>query len=222
MRKRFSLSSVLFGLMNLLLLNACGNVTTTSTPIIASAAMATNIVNTTTTTAATTPALATAAITPKAPPPVAASLPILRKAPAWDNQNWLNSPPLKLADLRGKVILVEFWTFECINCQHVLPAMRQWYDEFNNKGLVMVSFHDPEFSTERDWNNVQQAVKEAGIKYAVAQDNDFKTWNAFRVNAWPTWFLIDKQGNIRYKHIGEGAYDETAANIKALLSEQSS
>jgi alkyl hydroperoxide reductase subunit AhpC len=168
-----------------------------------------------TTTAATTTVNANAKLAQ-----VAANLPKIRQAPEWDNQTWINSEPVKLSDLRGKVVLVEFWTFDCINCQHVFPAFLQWYDRFNDKGAVIISFHDPEFSNERDWNNVQAAVKDDKIKYAVAQDNDFKTWNAYGVNAWPTWFLIDKQGMIRYKHIGEGAYDETAQNIEALIAEQ--
>ncbi len=152
---------------------------------------------------------------------VARSLPIIRAAPAWDNQTWVNSSPLKLADLRGKVVLVEFWTFECINCINVLPAMHQIYDQFGDKGFTIVAFHTPELSVEKDWNNVKAAVKADGIKYPVAQDNDMKTWNAYRVNAWPTWFLIDKSGNIRYKHIGEGAYEETSLDIAALLEETS-
>lgn len=230
MSKKISLSSLLFGLLNLLLLNACGDVTATSTPTQPNntAMTATTSDSMMTTSSAMTSVVASAStVMAMAQPTTApattksvASLPVLRKAPDWNNQNWLNSQPLTLADLRGKVVLVEFWTFECINCQHVMPAMRQYYDEFKDSNFALISFHDPEFSTERDWNNVQQAVKEDNIKYAVAQDNDFKTWNAFGVNAWPTWFLIDKQGNIRYKHIGEGAYDETEANIKALLAEQ--
>ena len=152
---------------------------------------------------------------------VARSLPIIRAAPAWSNQTWVNSAPLKLADLRGKVVLVEFWTFECINCINVLPAMHQIYDQFGDKGFTIIAFHTPELSVEKDWNNVKAAVKSDGIKYPVAQDNDMKTWNAYRVNAWPTWFLIDKSGNIRYKHIGEGAYEETTLNISALLEETS-
>jgi len=223
----------LLGLLGMLLLNACGDTTATNVPAVAATPAQTS--SAVTTAAQTSSAVTTAAQTSSSNPTtaavsttqaatnnklaeIAASLPKLRQAPDWDNQTWLNSAPTKLADLKGKVVLVEFWTFECVNCRNVLPAMRQYYDQFHNKDFALISFHDPEFSAEKDWNNVTQAVKEDEIKYAVAQDNDFKTWNAYGVNAWPTWFLVDKQGIIRYKHIGEGAYDETALNIQALLA----
>ncbi len=149
----------------------------------------------------------------------AVNLPNRGAAPDFDNQSWINSTPLRLADLRGKVTLVEFWTFGCYNCQNVIPSLKSWYTDFSDKGLVIVGFHAPEFDHEKKLENVQEAVKKADIKYPVAQDNDFATWNKFRVRAWPTLFLVDKQGNIRYNHIGEGAYDETRAAIQALLAE---
>jgi thiol-disulfide isomerase/thioredoxin len=140
-------------------------------------------------------------------------------APEFDNQTWINSEPLRLTQLRGKVVLVDFWTFDCINCQHVIPSLRDWYSEFSNKGLVIVGMHAPEFDYEKKLENVRDAVKRYDIKYAVAQDNDFKTWNKYQVRAWPTLFLIDKQANIRYNYIGEGNYDGTHAAIQTLLSE---
>jgi len=140
-------------------------------------------------------------------------------APEFENQTWINSSPLRLAELRGKVVLVDFWTFGCINCQHVIPGLRDWHSEFSDKGLVIVGMHAPEFDYEKQLENVRAAVKQYDIKYAVAQDNDFKTWNKYQVRAWPTLVLIDKQGNIRYNYVGEGNYDGTHAAIQALLAE---
>ncbi|HEX2914369.1 MAG TPA: redoxin domain-containing protein [Chloroflexia bacterium] len=149
----------------------------------------------------------------------AAALPSKGAAPEFDNTSWINSSPLRLADLRGKVVALEFWTFGCINCQHVIPSLRDWYSEFNNQGLVIIGMHSPEFDYEKKLENVKQAVQQNAIKYPVAQDNDFATWNKYKVQAWPTLLLIDKAGQIRYRHIGEGAYEDTRAAIQALLAE---
>src|SRR5260221_6242729 len=106
-------------------------------------------------------------------------------APELNNTIWINSDkPLKLADLKGKVVLLEFWTFECINCQHTLPAMKSFYDKYTDKGLVIIGDHFPEFAYERDVNNVRQAVKDNGIKYAVAIDNDGAVWQAYKQRYW--------------------------------------
>jgi thiol-disulfide isomerase/thioredoxin len=142
-------------------------------------------------------------------------------APELKNTVWLNTngKALRLADLRGKVVALEFWTFECINCQHVMPALKAWHNVYKDQGLVIIGDHFPEFNFEADLNNLKQAVSDAGIEYAVAQDNDGQTWNAYNTRYWPTLVLIDKQGNIRYTHIGEGAYTETESAIKALLGE---
>ncbi len=150
---------------------------------------------------------------------VRSNLPKKGRAPEWDNATWINSTPLSLAQLQGKVVLVEFWTFGCINCQNVQPALKEWHNDYSDKGLVIVGMHAPEFDYEKKLENVQQAVKERGIKYAVAIDNDFKTWNKFAVRAWPTMYLVDKQGYIRYSQIGEGAYDKSRAAIEGLLAE---
>lgn len=152
--------------------------------------------------------------------PAAPKLPIKGQAPDFDNQIWINSPKISLADLKGKVVLVEFWTFSCINCQNVQPSLKKLYENYAGQGLEIVAFHDPEFDYEKKLENVQQAVKDKGIKYPVAIDNDFKTWNSYKVRAWPTMFLVDKQGQIRYTHIGEGAYDEIEASLLALLNEK--
>ncbi len=149
-----------------------------------------------------------------------ASLPDLGLAPELTNDTWLNvDAPLRLADLRGKVVIVEMWTFGCINCQHVMPALKEWHSKYKDQGLVIIGNHFPEFSYEKDLQNLKQAIAEDGIEYAVAQDNNGDTWRAYKNQYWPTLYLIDKQGHIRYVHIGEGRYKETEENIKALLAE---
>ncbi len=142
-------------------------------------------------------------------------------APELENEVWLNTPtPLRLKDLRGKVVVVEMWTFDCINCQHVIPSLKDWYQKYSGQGLVIIGNHYPEFSFEASLDNLKQAVKDDGILYPVAQDNDGKTFRAFRSEYWPTLYLIDKNGHIRYEHIGEGAYQETEKAIQELLVEK--
>jgi thiol-disulfide isomerase/thioredoxin len=141
-------------------------------------------------------------------------------APELTNQVWLNSPkPLRLADLRGKVVLLDMWTFGCINCQHVVPSLKAWYTKYSSQGLVVIGNHYPEFDYEKELDLLQQAVRQMGIRYPVAQDNDGNTWRAYNNRYWPTLYLIDKHGDIRYVHIGEGRYPETEAAIQALLAE---
>ncbi|MBI5031008.1 MAG: redoxin domain-containing protein [Chloroflexi bacterium] len=137
------------------------------------------------------------------------------------SDTWFNSPALTSADLRGKVVLVEFWTFGCFNCRNVLPSLKSWHDKYRDQGLVVVSIHSPEFTYEHDVANVRRAITDLSIPYPVALDNDFKIWKSYNVRAWPTWFVLDKQGTIRYSHVGEGAYAETEQMIRALLKEQS-
>ena len=152
--------------------------------------------------------------------PKLASLPDLGPAPELMNDTWLNvDSPLRLADLRGKVVIVEMWTFGCINCQHVMPSLKEWYSKYKDQGLVIIGNHFPEFSYEADLANLKYAVTRNDIQYAVAQDNDGTTWKAYKNNYWPALYLIDKQGHIRYVHIGEGRYKETEENINALLEE---
>ena len=149
-----------------------------------------------------------------------ASLPDLGPAPELWNDTWLNvDAPLRIADLRGKVVIVEMWTFGCINCQHVMPSLKDWHSKYASEGLVIIGNHYPEFSFEEDLENLKNAIAEYDIQYAVAQDNDGATWRAYKNSYWPTLYLIDKQGHIRYVHIGEGRYNETEENIKALLEE---
>ena len=152
--------------------------------------------------------------------PVTASLPDLGPAPELTNDTWLNvDSPLRLADLRGRVVIVEMWTFGCINCQNVMPALKEWHSKYKDAGLVIIGNHFPEFSYEADLANLKDAITSNDIQYAVAQDNDGATWKAYKNHYWPALYLIDKQGHIRYVHIGEGRYSETEKNIRALLEE---
>jgi thiol-disulfide isomerase/thioredoxin len=147
-------------------------------------------------------------------------LPDLGRAPGLTNAVWLDADSaVRLTDLRGKVVGLEWWTFECINCQHVIPWLKSWYASYKDRGFVLIGNHFPEFAGERDLNNLKQAVAQENIEYPVAQDNDGATWTAYGTSYRPTLYLIDKHGCIRYVHIGEGAYDQTEANIRALLAE---
>ena len=131
---------------------------------------------------------------------------------------WINSPGLTMAGLRGKVVLVEFWTFACINCQHVQPYVTAWSDRYGSAGLVVVGVHTPELSFERDLGNVRQAVAQAGLHYPVAFDPSFATWNAYANNYWPAFYFIDKDGQIRHTHFGEGDYAGSEQVIRQLLA----
>ncbi len=142
------------------------------------------------------------------------------KAPDINSKQWINSEPLNWDKLTGKVVIVEFWTFECYNCKNVEPYIKTWYDKFHNKGFEIVAVHSPEFDRERDVNNVQEYVKDHAITYPVAIDNDFKIWRRFSNRYWPTMYLVDKQGNIRYRFIGEGNYLRIEKAIETLLSEK--
>lgn len=129
--------------------------------------------------------------------------------------------PFKLADFIGKkVILVEFWTYSCINCQRVIPYLNEWYDKYNDDGLVIVGIHTPEFDFEKDFDNVKRAVEKYGIEWPVVLDNDYSTWTAYQNRYWPRKYLIDIDGYIVYDHIGEGGYDETEQKIVELLNER--
>ena len=134
--------------------------------------------------------------------------------------NTENGNPIKLADLKGKVVLFDFWTYTCINCIRTIPYLNEWYDRYSDQGFVILGVHSPEFDFEKNTNNVQDAVKEFGIKYPVALDSDHKTWNAYNNNYWPRHYLIDSQGYIRDDHIGEGGYNETEKTIQTLLAEK--
>ena len=140
-------------------------------------------------------------------------------APELATGDWINSKPVMLSDLRGRVVLVEFWTFGCINCRNTLPYVKNLDDRYREKGLTVIGVHSPEFDEEREVENVRREVSSLGIRYPVVTDNDYKTWNAYKVEAWPTTFLLDKQGRIRWTHVGEGGYDEAERLIQKLLAE---
>lgn len=131
--------------------------------------------------------------------------------------NWLNGPPQSLHDLRGKVVLVEFWTYSCVNCVRVMPYVKQWHAKYRDQGLVVVGVHTPEYGYEKKLGNLRAAVQRFGIAYPVAQDNAYETWNAYGNRYWPALYLIDQQGRIVYRHFGEGEYDTTEAKIRTLL-----
>jgi len=132
---------------------------------------------------------------------------------------WLNSDPRTIESLKGKVVLIDFWTYSCINCQRTQPYLNAWYDKYKDDGFVILGVHAPEFAFEKVTSNVQKAVVDANIKYPVALDNNFATWNAYENRFWPAKYLIDKDGQVRYTHFGEGDYAETEETIQALLKE---
>lgn len=134
---------------------------------------------------------------------------------------WLNTDkPLSLSDLKGKVILVDFWTYTCINCIRTLPHVTSWYDKYKDKGFVVIGVHTPEFQFEHDTNNVLNAIKMYNIHYPVPQDNNYAIWNSYNNQYWPAEYLIDANGNVRRTHFGEGEYDQTEMAIQALLKEK--
>ena len=133
---------------------------------------------------------------------------------------WFNSPPLTIAGLHGKVTLVEFWTNECINCIHVLPHTRALYEKYKDKGLVVVGVHTPEYDEERDPATVQAAIRQFGITWPVAQDNELATWNAWGNQYWPALYLVDQNGKVVYRHFGEGNYEQTEERVRQLLQEK--
>jgi thiol-disulfide isomerase/thioredoxin len=160
-----------------------------------------------------------------APPAAEALSPVVQRAlqrelgaaPELISDTWLNSSPLQLADLRGKVVLVEFWTFDCYNCRNVLPALQTWQARYADEGLVIIGVHTPEFRYEYEIDNVKAAVANLGVTLPVAIDNEKVNWRAYENHYWPAMYLIDKAGQIRYIKIGEGQYETTAEVIEALL-----
>jgi thiol-disulfide isomerase/thioredoxin len=132
--------------------------------------------------------------------------------------NWFNSTPLKLADLRGKVVLVNFWTYGCVNCVNMLPHVTKLYAKYRDRGFVVIGIHTPEFPFERSASNVQTALKRHGITYPVAQDNDSQTWNAYRNRYWPAQYIVDQNGKIVFQHDGEGQYEAIDRTVARLLN----
>jgi thiol-disulfide isomerase/thioredoxin len=148
----------------------------------------------------------------------AASQQIGAAAPDFAGINgWLNSPPLDMKQLKGKVVLVDFWTFDCINCAHTIPHVEDWYARYRDQGLMVVGVHTPEYSFEHDTGNLKNAVRRLGIQYPIAQDNQYATWNAYGNQYWPALYLFDRSGRLVYSHLGEGRYGETEQQIRTLL-----
>jgi thiol-disulfide isomerase/thioredoxin len=166
------------------------------------------------------PAAQANAPAPVTPAPAAAHLHDLGAAPEFTGiAQWFNSAPLTLQQLRGKVVLVDFWTYSCINCLHTLPHVRQWNAAYKAQGLAVIGVHTPELPFERLDSNLQGAIKRLGITFPVAQDNRYATWGAYRNQYWPAFYLIDKKGRIAYEHFGEDNYAETEAAIRTLLAQ---
>jgi cytochrome c biogenesis protein CcdA/thiol-disulfide isomerase/thioredoxin len=150
-----------------------------------------------------------------------AALPDYGRAPDFAGiDRWLNSPPVTMEELRGKVVLIDFWTYSCINCLRTLPHVEAWDRMYRKNGLVIVGVHTPEFAFEHVPSNVRAAVKRLGVRYPVALDNDYGTWTAYGNQYWPSKYLIDRDGHVRYAHFGEGGYNITEENIRALLGER--
>ena len=171
-------------------------------------------------TPAATPTAEAPPATPEPTPTAAAEEEEFDPAPELGGiSSWINSEPLTIAGQRDKVVLIDFWTYTCVNCIRTLPYLKEWHDKYADRGLVIIGVHTPEFAFERNRDNVLAAVAEYGIEYPVAQDNDDVTWDAFDNNYWPAKYLVDGEGRIRYRHFGEGAYAETEQQIRDLLAE---
>ena len=141
-------------------------------------------------------------------------------APEIKSDKWLNTnEALSLQKLKGKVVLLDFWTYGCYNCKNTIPFLNSWYSKFDQNNFEIIGIHSPEFEKERNIDDVEKHVEELGIKYPVAIDNDYYNWYGYKVDAWPTLFIVDKKGEIRYSHIGEGSYKKTEEEIQKLLDE---
>lgn len=139
-------------------------------------------------------------------------------APEINGGHWINSAPLSLSRLRGNVILVEFWTYSCGNCQRALPQVEAWRERYGASGLVVIGVHTPEFDDERNGAQVRAAIKRLQLRFPIVQDNDYRIWNAYGNRFWPALYLIDHTGRIVYHHFGEGDYARTEAEIRAQLA----
>jgi thiol-disulfide isomerase/thioredoxin len=152
--------------------------------------------------------------------PAAVPLPIEGELPSLGGATaWLNSPPLSAAGLRGNVVLIDFWTYTCINWLRTLPYVRAWAEKYRDHGVVVIGVHTPEFPFEHDLENVRRAAKDMQVSYPIAIDNDYAIWSAFNNHYWPALYLVDAQGRIRYHQFGEGAYEQSEMMIQHLLAE---
>lgn len=150
------------------------------------------------------------------------SLPGLYKAPELVGlTSWINSRPIdSIGELKGRVVLIDFWTYSCHNCVNTIPHIKAWYKKYKQEGFIVLGIHTPEFKFEYELSNVKNAVEKHGITFPVALDNEFKLWRAFHNRYWPALYLIDKHGVVRYTHFGEGRYRETEAAIVSLLRQE--
>jgi thiol-disulfide isomerase/thioredoxin len=165
-------------------------------------------------------AVSNAAASEERPVVSATDLPVLKAGPlpsVSGASGWLNTPPLDDDSLRGKVVLVDFWTFACVNCQHTLSHVKAWQQRYAKDGLLLLSVHSPEFDYEADPDNVADYVTKQAITYPVALDPDHRVWSAWGNHYWPAFYLYDRAGQLRLRHFGEGAYDSTEDAIRAVL-----
>ena len=155
--------------------------------------------------------------------PAAAQLPIEGELPSLGGATgWLNSQPLTAAGLRGKVVLIDFWTYTCINWLRTLPYVRAWAEKYKDQGLVVIGVHSPEFAFEKNLDNVRRAAKDMRVDYPIAIDNDFAIWRALKNQYWPALYFVDAQGRIRHHQFGEGEYEQSERIIQQLLAEAGS
>jgi thiol-disulfide isomerase/thioredoxin len=151
--------------------------------------------------------------------PAVVKLPVEGRMPSLDDATqWLNSPPLTTAGLRGKVVLVDFWTYTCINWLRTLPYLRAWADRYTDHGLVVIGVHTPEFDVEHELDNIRRAVKDLRVDYPVATDNDYGIWSAFDNHYWPALYIVDTEGKIRHHQFGEGGYEQSEMILQQLLT----
>lgn len=155
---------------------------------------------------------------------IAGLLPAGTKTPRIENETWLNGPRLTAKDLEGKVVVVEFWTFACINCIRTVPAVSRLHETYAGKGVLVIGVHSPELDEEKDLASVKEAITRLGITYPVAIDDDYRTWRAFGNRYWPAIYVLDKKGAVRYSHVGElhvgtGPWQEVTGSIDRLLAE---
>src|SRR5438270_8688733 len=152
--------------------------------------------------------------------PAEVHLPMEGELPSFSGATaWLNSPPLSAAGLRGKVVLIDFWTYTCINWLRTLPYLRAWAEKYQEHGMVVIGVHTPEFPFEHDLDNVRRAARDMQVEYPIAIDNDYAIWSAFNNHYWPALYLVDVQGRIRSHHFGEGAYEQSEMMIQYVLAE---
>ena len=143
-----------------------------------------------------------------------------KKSPELSEGHWINSSPHRFSDFQDRVVLLEFWTYGCYNCRNTIPVVNEWQKKYANQNFAIIGVHTPEFDTEKNLASVQQQVVRLGIQYAVVTDNEYATWESYHQQFWPTIYLIDKKGIIRYQQIGEGNYNETERMIRTLITER--